>query len=62
MVNKTTLIIAHRLATVINADRILVLDKGQLVASGTHKELMQSNKLYREFASLQLLTDDTAIL
>ncbi|MCZ4339386.1 ABC transporter transmembrane domain-containing protein [Shewanella colwelliana] len=58
MVGKTTLIIAHRLATVINADRILVLDKGVLVASGTHQELMQSNALYRQFASLQLLTDD----
>ncbi|WP_420833506.1 ABC transporter transmembrane domain-containing protein [Shewanella pneumatophori] len=58
MVGKTTLIIAHRLATVINADRILVLDKGQVVSSGTHSELMQSSELYREFASLQLLTDD----
>ncbi|MCK8044535.1 ABC transporter transmembrane domain-containing protein [Shewanella sp. 1CM18E] len=58
MVGKTTLIIAHRLATVINADRILVLDKGQVVSSGTHGELMQSSELYREFASLQLLTDD----
>ncbi len=58
MVGKTTLIIAHRLATVINADRILVLDKGQVVGSGTHAELMQSSELYREFASLQLLTDD----
>ncbi|WP_374706781.1 ABC transporter transmembrane domain-containing protein [Shewanella sp. MBTL60-112-B2] len=58
MVGKTTLIIAHRLATVINADRILVLDKGQVVGSGTHSELMQSSELYREFASLQLLTDD----
>jgi len=58
MVGKTTLIIAHRLATVINADRILVLDKGKVVASGTHSELMQSSELYREFASLQLLTDD----
>ncbi|GIU46288.1 ABC transporter permease [Shewanella sairae] len=58
MIGKTTLIIAHRLATVINADRILVLDKGKVVASGTHSELMQSSELYREFASLQLLTDD----
>ncbi len=58
MQGRTTLIIAHRLATVINADRILVLDKGVLVASGTHQELMQSNTLYREFASLQLLTDE----
>ncbi|WP_394203401.1 ABC transporter transmembrane domain-containing protein [Shewanella waksmanii] len=58
MIGKTTLIIAHRLATVINADRIVVVDKGQIVASGTHQQLMQSSDLYREFASLQLLTDD----
>lgn len=58
MAQRTTAIIAHRLATVINADRIFVIDKGQLVASGTHSELMTSNELYREFASLQLLMDN----
>ncbi|MDP5146204.1 ABC transporter transmembrane domain-containing protein [Shewanella sp. ULN5] len=57
MQGRTTLIIAHRLATVINVDRILVLDKGQLVAAGTHNQLMQSNELYREFANLQLLSE-----
>jgi len=57
MQGRTTLIIAHRLATVINVDRILVLDKGQLVASGTHNQLMQSSELYREFANLQLLSE-----
>ena len=58
MADKTTLIIAHRLSTVINADRIFVFDKGEIVACGRHQELMQSNALYREFASLQLLTED----
>ncbi|MCF1427743.1 MAG: ATP-binding cassette domain-containing protein [Shewanella sp.] len=56
MQSKTTLVIAHRLATVVNADRILVLDKGRLVAAGSHEQLLSTCKLYREFASLQLLT------
>ena len=56
MKGKTTLIIAHRLATVLNADRILVLDKGKLVASGHHQALMLSSELYRKFANLQLTT------
>ncbi|GHG77374.1 ABC transporter permease [Alishewanella longhuensis] len=55
MQNRTTLIIAHRLSTVITADRILVLEKGQLIASGSHIELLQSCPLYRELAELQLL-------
>lgn len=58
MAGKTTLIIAHRLSTVINADRIFVFDKGEIIACGRHQELMQSNDLYREFASLQLLTEE----
>ncbi len=51
--NRTTLVIAHRLATVRNADRILVLDKGRLVAQGTHAELMKKNALYARLAKLQ---------
>ena len=60
MQGKTTLIIAHRLSTVLHADRILVLDKGQLIASGTHSELMQSCTLYQQLAKLQFLNADSA--
>ena len=51
--NRTTLVIAHRLATVRNADRILVLDKGKLVAQGTHAQLLKKNALYARLAKLQ---------
>ncbi|MBC6497560.1 MAG: ATP-binding cassette domain-containing protein [Alphaproteobacteria bacterium GM7ARS4] len=49
----TSLIIAHRLSTVMHADRILVLDRGGLIAQGTHKELMQSCDLYARLAEIQ---------
>ena len=51
--NRTTLVIAHRLATVRNADRILVLDAGELVAEGTHTELIATSPLYARLAKLQ---------
>ncbi len=50
MANRTTLIIAHRLSTVLHADQIIVLDRGRVVARGSHAELIQSCALYRQLA------------
>ena len=43
---KTTLIVAHRLSTIINADRILVVDQGRIVETGTHEQLLRSQGLF----------------
>ena len=53
MKERTTLVIAHRLATVMNADRIIVLNDGKIEASGTHAQLLESNPLYKRLAELQ---------
>lgn len=54
----TTIVIAHRLSTVQNADRIVVIDEGRVVAEGKHAELMQSSPLYSRLATLQLQAYD----
>lgn len=53
MVGRTTLVIAHRLATVLNADRIIVLDQGEIIAQGSHSELIETCALYKRLADLQ---------
>ena len=53
--NRTTITISHRLSTIINADRIIVLDNGVIVSSGTHKELLETSVLYKKMAVLQNL-------
>lgn len=52
---RTTLVIAHRLATVRNADRILVIDRGRLHSTGTHEELLRAGGLYAHLARLQFM-------
>ena len=53
MQNRTTVIIAHRLSTILHADKIAVLDQGQLIATGTHSELLRDCELYGRLARLQ---------
>ncbi|NBS41299.1 hypothetical protein EBS80_01405 [bacterium] len=53
MKNRTTIVIAHRLSTVMDADNILVMDKGRIVDQGKHADLITRDNLYRKFWEIQ---------
>ena len=52
--NKTTVVIAHRLSTILNAHKIFVIDKGNIIADGTHKELIENSQVYKNFYQNQI--------
>jgi len=56
----TVIIVAQRVSTIIDADRIIVLDEGKIVGNGTHQELMKSCEVYREIVSSQLSEEEIA--
>jgi ATP-binding cassette subfamily B protein len=56
----TVFVIAQRISTVINADRIVVLDEGRVVGIGTHVELVETNDVYREIVSSQVSLEEVA--
>lgn len=56
MKNRTTIVIAHRLSTIINADKILVIDKGKLIEEGTHEELLKKNGKYKALYNIQFMS------
>ena len=56
--NKTVIIVAQRISTILNADKIIVLEEGKMVGEGTHEELMKNNETYRQIALSQLSEEE----
>jgi ATP-binding cassette subfamily B protein len=54
MHDRTSFVVAQRISTVLNADKIIVIDKGKIAAEGTHAELMRSSPIYQEIYDSQL--------
>ena len=59
MMGRTTIMVAHRLSTIQHADKIMVMDKGRIVESGNHQELLAKNGVYRKLYDLQLAAEVT---
>ena len=53
MINKTSIVIAHRLSTIQNANKIIVLDKGEIIEQGNHDELIKNDSYYKKLIALQ---------
>jgi ATP-binding cassette subfamily B protein len=60
MEGRTSFVIAQRISTVMNADKILVLDKGEIVAEGKHADLMEDSPIYAEIYNSQILSNEQA--
>ena len=56
--NSTVIIVAQRISTILNAEQIIVLDDGEIVGKGTHKELLENCQVYRQIASTQLSKEE----
>ena len=61
MANRTTIVIAHRLETVLKADRIVVMNQGTVIEMGHHEDLVKRNGLYARFAALQFNTNKSVL-
>lgn len=59
--NKTVIIVAQRISTILNADQIILLDEGKVVGIGTHEQLMQNNETYRQIALSQLSEEELSL-
>jgi subfamily B ATP-binding cassette protein MsbA len=62
MINRTTFVIAHRLSTVLHADKIIVLENGRVLESGTHDDLLANSGLYNRLHSLQFIDHDSVVI